>query len=235
MFRNIAIGAASAAVVAGTVLTGAGMASAAPLPNVHASTQIKDRLDSGNGGYWAKDQLGRDLWVKLIHQGGGTWTWVASIQDKGQFVTIPNALGPNQSGPYTNKREGHKAAVGQFQGGDTWTFTTDSLPSHSWNAGVPSHVNGSGEPTSTWYEQAFPGGTNFTNVHQGQWSWTYTAAVKTTKVIGYHKVYVFKNGHKVKVNVPIYKTTTQHQKWVDSSATSNHDGNAPFDGDILLP
>jgi hypothetical protein len=174
----------AAAACAALAVTG-GVASAAPHPApVHAVTVIMDRPDGGNGSpdpYWAGDSMTRSVTITRTGGAPGAYTYRAVLADVGWFTAIRGKQTPNQSGPYAGQTI-RSAVTGSMAGWADFTFTASALPSAGFNAGVPAWENdhgvpSAGQPTSTWYEQAFPAGTTFGGAGIGAWSWSYTAYV----------------------------------------------------------
>ena len=215
---------------AAAVTASAGTASATPhQPSVHASTQVTDRPDGGNGGVWADDTFRRDITITLTGGGPGAYTYTATLKDRGSFTTIKGTPTPNQGAPYAGDLIKSKVK-GTLRGTADFSFTASSLPNSGPNADVATkekdHGNaptpGSPQTTSLWYEQAFPAGTTFSGPGIGDWAWTYKATVVTVR---HHRVCLTRGWC---WRVPVRHV--DHQKWVDSS--SNGDGNLPADGNI---
>lgn len=173
-----------------------------------ATTSLTNRPDSGNGGDWATDTIGRTLTITVTGT-PGHYTDTAVVGDTGTFVLIPGALAPNQSAPGVRISSRPSVLFTSISGTAHYSFTSDSLPSSAPNMGVPTSEDGApvtpGQSTSSWYLQAFspsavvsPGGIT-------TWEWDYTAYV---------------NSH----------GALRIQQWADSS--SNGDGNLPGDGNI---
>lgn len=200
---------AGAAVIAGLAGLAPSALAVGPARQGHglgfAETQLSNRLDSGNGGNWATDTITRFLVITKT----GVNTYKATVTDEGSFVTIPGALTPNQSSPYTGMRLTASRvyrATDSLAGTDSFSFTANRSPDLS---RVPKKVPGNADPTSTWYTLAFPSGTAFTNVTQGPWGWTYQLSCPSFNP----------NFHPLQI-------------WTDSSTVANNDGDAAADGNV---
>lgn len=195
-----------AAAVAMLALPGA--ASAAGWSVTSVSTLV-DRPDSGNNGYWAKDNLTRT--VHLYRDGdlfacpdatpaatitattkaddpGVCGKYYGFIEDSGSFATIPGAKSPNEGKPIT-------PVTGKVVGG---AATTEFIAHYKgdWANGQTFVGKDAGATTTDWVAKYFDI-VDPTQYGLPKWSWTYTTAC---------------------------------EKWVD--AYDNGDGAKPGDGDI---
>lgn len=223
--RNIFV----AAALAGAALAAAaGAAHAAVIPpglgpwippmpaTAIATTHITNDPDSGHGipPDWATDTIGRTVSVTLTGQVPGTdcglaadagcWSFAASLNDNGSFVTIPGAGTPNQSCAGCAGEHVRSAVRGMLHG--TYAITFDAS-SPAPDAGlVPAAHDDHGVATSppftstAWPELFFPAGTSFGGPAGGAYDWSYVTSGFPAQV------------------------------WVDSSA--NGDGDQPGDGNI---
>jgi hypothetical protein len=134
-----------------------------------AVTQLSDRLDSGDHGYWATDTIQRDL--TITSTGGDTYT--ATVTDEGSFVTIPGNLTPGPAAPVALTSSVKVGSSTTIAGTATYSFTADQAPDLSLVPASESGTPVSGpQTTSLWFEQAFPAGTVFTGGIT-DWSWVY--------------------------------------------------------------
>lgn len=163
---------AVAAVAAGAVAASAGMASAsvhhtavrhAAGFNGTAVAQIT-RVDSGNGGPWANDQINRTTTVTQT----GPDTYYVTITDEGSFQTIVGANVPNQGDGHAGQllTANGMGSTATIFGTASYNVTSASGPDMSALSG---HITGA--PTSTWPDLAFGAGTSHIN---NDWGWNYS-------------------------------------------------------------
>lgn len=225
---------------------GAGAASASTtspvLPHTYplvSVTHLYDRPDSGGNGDWAKDGMTRVVTYQFTGMTGALYDYDAQLRDFGSFDTILGAFTPNQGAPYTGDVIDGQV-YGFLRGSADFSFTSSTpIDSSVRNLGVPGTEFGApGNPaqtTSLWYEQAFTSPTVFGGTGIGNWGWHYVASVPEHK---YVRVLVTKNGK------PVYRhghrqyrtvgvTYFLHERWADTSAVSNGDGQLPVAGNIL--
>lgn len=204
--------------LAAALCLGATAANAQPLnhhfrSSGYAVTWLSNHPDGGGNGTWATESFRRVFQLQLTGVHLGVYSFRASIADSGEFTTIPGAYTPNQGAPFTGHKI-HGVVSGFLHGGTTYTFTTNRLPNHGWNLGIPFFESGSPtgpQTTSLWYEQAFPTGTVFGGSGiDNDWSWSYSAF--PCFFLPFHAIPSF---------VP--------QHWVDGFLT---DGQVPADGNI---
>lgn len=147
-----------------------------------ATTSLTNRPDSGNGGDWATDTIGRTLTITVTGT-PGHYTDTAVVGDTGTFVLIPGALAPNQSAPGVRISSRPSVLFTSISGTAHYVFTSDSLPSPAPNMGVPASEDGApvtpGQSTSSWYLQAFPSSAVVSPGGITTWGWTYTAYVNS--------------------------------------------------------
>jgi hypothetical protein len=218
--RWLAVLAASAAVPA--LAASAAGASLQPAPHSHsAATWMVNRDDSGGNGNWAKDFFVRDLTITPAGPAALTdcaahatscYAFTAALKDEGTFRTIPGAYAPNQG----TDPGGHIRGVvnGQMHGyGDFATFYATSQPDMRL---VPHVNNGDTNPSSTWPELAFPGGTAFTGLTENPWGYYYSARVLVAAP---------SNPWHIRFKI-------EHQQWADTSATANDYGQGATAGNI---
>lgn len=134
---------------------------------VTAVTGLSGRPDSGGNGNWATDAISRVLAITQT----GTHLFTATVTDTGSFSAIAGAYTPNQGGADAGQRIDGRV-TGTIAGKASYSFTASTAPQA---ALVPFMEIGTGTPTSTWYELAFPKGTVFGGAGLGAWSWTYTS------------------------------------------------------------
>jgi hypothetical protein len=134
------------------------------------ASYLSERPDSGGGGTWASDTI--------IRSGAVTWlggdNFDAAISDYGRFTTIPGALTPNQALDPGEKLG--TALTGDLSGHWGFLFTASGPAIET----PPARVTGDTDPTGTWYELFFPGGTVFGGqggITSGpaEWSWSYAS------------------------------------------------------------
>lgn len=120
-----------------------------------------NRVDSGNGGDWANDQINR---ITIVTQTGPN-TYHVTINDEGSFHVIPGANVPNQGDGHAGVK---LTAIGNGSLGGSASYNVTSA--HAPNmAALSGHITGA--PTSTWPDLAFGPGTSHIN---NDWGWTYS-------------------------------------------------------------
>lgn len=219
------IAAIAGAAIVPALVASAASASPRPVPHSHgltAVTRMINRDDSGGNGNWAKDDFTRTLAITEVP---GTvpltdcsatattcYAFTASLNDQGTFRTIPGAYTPNQGG--TNAGDTIRGVVsGQMQGsGDFATFYATSLPNMHL---VPRFNVGDTNPSSTWPELAFPGGTTFTGLNENPWGYFYSARV----LVHHHRGWWWHRRYEI-------------QRWADTSVPANDDGQGATAGNI---
>ena len=202
----------------------AASASLQPAPHSHsltAATWMVNRDDSGGNGNWAKDYFVRDLTITpqgpVVKTDCGTgattcYAFTASLKDGGTFRTIPGAYAPNQGTDHGGHI--HGTVTGEMNGyGDFATFYATSQPDMRL---VPHVNNGDVNPSSTWPELAFPGGTTFTSLNENPWGYYYSAQVRVP----------------APPNPWHLRFRTEHQQWADTSAAANDGGQGATAGNI---
>ncbi|HEY2281195.1 MAG TPA: hypothetical protein VGI00_22785 [Streptosporangiaceae bacterium] len=191
----------------------------APRPvTATATSHISDHPDGGHGTtnpYWAEDTINRTVTVKLVGSTAADncgasvahcYSYTATLSDDGTFLANVGADAPNQSGTYADSKEVRPQARGTMIGGAPVTFYASS-----------------NHPDAALVAR------NYDN-HGAVASGKFTTSLWVEQF--------FPNGTTfAAVSLPTYKwtystTNLQHrQTWVDSS--SNGDGNAQGDGNIV--
>ena len=141
---------------------------------VTGTTSLTNRNDSGNHGDWATDTVSRTISVtrngaveasKCGASATSCWLYTGSLQDNGTFMTKAGAKSPN-AGVDING-----TVTGSIIGGSKVEFYADS--DHPDAALLQPTYDGNTVSTTTFVEQFFPAGTNFSTPNLVNWSWTY--------------------------------------------------------------
>jgi hypothetical protein len=218
---------AVSAVVLGSAATMAASAQASVTRGtVTADTKIVTRYDSGGAGNWAYDgtkavPMNRVLTITYLGDSGPAGTpyqYEATLTDKGDFLTIPGALAPNQGGRDAGKVLSPTQRTGVISGFADYTLDSSqrvNSPREWANLGVPTALRGviqnDAYPTGTWPELAFPASATFAGVNLYDWGWTYQVPARVVTVHG-------------------HKHTVKAQNWADTLA--NGAGQDARDGNI---
>jgi hypothetical protein len=162
-------------------VVGAAGASATPV-TASAQTDITNDADSGNHGDWAVDTLTRQMTVTrhgavAVSNCGGTATngitscyyYTALMTDTGSFTTNPGASSPNAGTTIKG------VLSGTISGGSSFEFYSSSGTPNSGLVPASLDAGTNGTDSSVWPERFFAAGTNFGDVNEINWSYTYNA------------------------------------------------------------